>query len=81
MTQNENFKYLVYPIVNVSRACTALVIQYKVIWLNTVGTVMENGVINCEDYMRLHQLDASGCTESLGSTYKNKYKLCLRTFQ
>ncbi|KAG5308744.1 LYS2 protein, partial [Acromyrmex insinuator] len=40
-----------------------------------------NGVIDCEDYLRIHRLGANGCTGALNSKYENRFKLCLRTFQ
>ncbi|KAL6264326.1 hypothetical protein P5V15_004435 [Pogonomyrmex californicus] len=40
-----------------------------------------NGVVDCEDYLRIHQLGANGCTGQLNSKFENRFKLCLRTFQ
>ena len=40
-----------------------------------------NGVIDCEDYLRIHRLGANGCTGALNSKYENRFKLCLQTFQ
>ncbi|KYN27916.1 Lysozyme [Trachymyrmex cornetzi] len=38
-----------------------------------------NGIINCDDYVRIHRLGASGCTNTLHSVYENTYKLCIQT--
>jgi len=40
-----------------------------------------DGVIDCDDYVRLHRLGSAGCNNSLSSDYENKYKLCLQTFE
>ncbi|KAL6448654.1 hypothetical protein ACFW04_000481 [Cataglyphis niger] len=39
-----------------------------------------NGVIDCDDYLRIHRLGGYGCTGSLDSKYENKYKLCIQTY-
>ncbi|XP_020277533.1 lysozyme-like [Pseudomyrmex gracilis] len=39
-----------------------------------------NGVVDCEDYLRVHRLGAGACTGTLNSKYENKFKLCVRTF-
>ncbi|XP_071629452.1 lysozyme 2-like [Temnothorax longispinosus] len=40
-----------------------------------------NGVVDCEDYLRIHRLGANACNGALNSKYENKFKLCLQTFQ
>ncbi|XP_024883394.1 lysozyme-like [Temnothorax curvispinosus] len=40
-----------------------------------------DGVIDCDDYVRLHRLGAYGCTGLLSNVYENRYMLCLQTFQ
>ncbi|XP_003487472.1 lysozyme 2-like [Bombus impatiens] len=40
-----------------------------------------DGIINCDDYVRIHQLGAYGCTSSLNSKFENIYKHCMQTFQ
>jgi len=34
-------------------------------------------VVDCDDYVRLHQLGPNGCTGSLDSGFENKYKQCI----
>ncbi|XP_029663395.1 invertebrate-type lysozyme 3-like [Formica exsecta] len=38
-----------------------------------------DGVIDCDDYLRIHRLGGNGCTGSLDRKYLNKYKLCIQT--
>ncbi|EGI65125.1 hypothetical protein G5I_06303 [Acromyrmex echinatior] len=40
-----------------------------------------NGIINCDDYVRIHRFGASGCTNTLHSVYENVYKLCIETVE
>ncbi|XP_012523214.2 lysozyme [Monomorium pharaonis] len=39
-----------------------------------------DGVINCDDYVRLHRYGVSGCTNQLHSVYESIYKLCIDNF-
>ncbi|GAB1869305.1 lysozyme [Camponotus japonicus] len=39
-----------------------------------------NGVIDCDDYLRIHRLGAYGCTAPLDNKYEKRYKLCMATF-
>ncbi|XP_029663397.1 lysozyme-like isoform X1 [Formica exsecta] len=38
-----------------------------------------DGVIDCDDYLRIHRLGGNGCTGALDRKYENKYKLCMQT--
>ncbi|XP_011696002.1 PREDICTED: lysozyme-like isoform X2 [Wasmannia auropunctata] len=40
-----------------------------------------NGVIDCEDYVRIHHLGIFGCNGTLNSQLEKKFKLCLQVFQ
>ncbi|GAB1869306.1 lysozyme [Camponotus japonicus] len=39
-----------------------------------------NGVIDCDDYLRIYRLGAYGCTAPLDDKYEKRYKLCIATF-
>ncbi|XP_012235794.1 lysozyme [Linepithema humile] len=39
-----------------------------------------NGVIDCDDYLRIHRLGAYGCTGTLSALYETRYKLCMQAF-
>ncbi|XP_011505724.1 PREDICTED: lysozyme 2-like [Ceratosolen solmsi marchali] len=39
-----------------------------------------DGVINCNDYVRIHYLGASGCSGALESKYENAYNNCQQIF-
>ncbi|XP_011696004.1 PREDICTED: lysozyme-like [Wasmannia auropunctata] len=40
-----------------------------------------DGVVDCEDYLRIHRLGANGCSGTLNINYENRFKLCLQTFK
>jgi len=40
-----------------------------------------NGVIDCEDYLRIHRFGGNACNSQLNSKDENVFKLCLQTFQ
>ncbi|XP_011696023.1 PREDICTED: lysozyme-like [Wasmannia auropunctata] len=40
-----------------------------------------NGIIDCNDYVRLHRFGASGCTKSLHKIYERMYKTCIEVFE
>ncbi|XP_046821287.1 lysozyme-like isoform X1 [Vespa crabro] len=39
-----------------------------------------DGVINCDDFIRIHRNGRNACTTPLNSKYENIYKLCMQTF-
>ncbi|XP_076644556.1 lysozyme-like [Halictus rubicundus] len=54
----------------------------------TIQTVMErnardcdgDGIINCDDYLRMHQLGVGGCSNSLDTEFENTYKRCMTIY-
>ncbi|XP_054007809.1 invertebrate-type lysozyme 3-like [Hylaeus anthracinus] len=40
-----------------------------------------DGVINCDDFLRIHRLGGYGCSGPLNSNYESTYKLCMKTFE
>ncbi|XP_017887289.1 lysozyme-like [Ceratina calcarata] len=39
-----------------------------------------DGIINCDDFARIHHLGGYGCSGGLNAKYENAYKLCMQTF-
>ncbi|XP_012270123.1 lysozyme-like [Orussus abietinus] len=39
-----------------------------------------DGVINCDDFVRIHRLGGYGCSGGLDVKYENAYKACIQTF-
>lgn len=56
------------------------------------GTTVENymnkfgrdcngdGIVNCDDFIRIHRYGKNGCTNPLDSKFENIYKICMQTF-
>ncbi|XP_011865733.1 PREDICTED: lysozyme-like [Vollenhovia emeryi] len=40
-----------------------------------------DGVVDCHDFVRIHQFGPLGCTRELSEQFENKFKLCLRTYE
>ncbi|XP_076233265.1 uncharacterized protein LOC143178454 [Calliopsis andreniformis] len=39
-----------------------------------------DGVVDCDDFLRIHQLGGYGCSGSLNSKFENTYKHCIQTY-
>ncbi|XP_063973737.1 invertebrate-type lysozyme 3-like [Diachasmimorpha longicaudata] len=39
-----------------------------------------DGVINCDDYVRIHRFGGYGCSGQLDAKYENTYKNCVKKF-
>ena len=39
-----------------------------------------DGIIDCDDFVRIHRLGGYGCSGPFNSKYENTYKLCMKTF-
>ncbi|KAL0107547.1 hypothetical protein PUN28_014693 [Cardiocondyla obscurior] len=76
---NEQLSDNAYPKCVNDPYCAAAAVQN---YMNKFGRdCTGNGVVDCEDYLRIHRLGANGCNGALNSKYENRFKLCLRTFQ